>query len=174
MLGHSIDTLQGMPYTPRVPASAGGGDLVFQKLLQTSNDITLTFCRLIVGIVFFAHGAQKVLGWFGGFGFSATVAAFAKFGMPAPLVYFIMFVELVGGLGMIFGLLSRLAGLGIVALMFGAIGMVHIHMGFFMNWYGNQKGEGFEFHLLAIALAVLILVRGGGALSVDRAISAKT
>jgi putative oxidoreductase len=147
---------------------------VFQKLLQTSNQYSLTFCRLILGIVFFAHGAQKVLGWFGGFGFSATVAAFAKFGMPAPLVYFVMFVEFFGGLSMIFGLLSRLGGLGITALMLGAIGMVHIHVGFFMNWYGAQKGEGYEFHLLAIALAVLIMVRGAGALSLDGMISSKT
>jgi len=147
---------------------------VFQKLLQTSNEFSLTFCRVILGIVFFAHGAQKVLGWFGGFGFSATVAVFAKFGMPAPLAYFVMFVEFFGGLSMIFGLLSRLGGLGITALMLGAIATVHIHIGFFMNWYGVQKGEGFEYHLLAIALAVLIMVRGAGALSLDRLISSKT
>jgi putative oxidoreductase len=147
---------------------------MFQKLLQTHNDLVLTFCRLILGIVLFAHGAQKVLGWFGGFGFSGTVAAFGKFGMPAPLVYFVMFVEFFGGLSMIFGLLSRLAGLGIIALMLGAIFTVHIHNGFFMNWYGNQKGEGFEYHLLVIALAFLFMVRGAGALSLDHAISIKT
>jgi putative oxidoreductase len=147
---------------------------VFQKLLQTHNELVLTFCRLILGIVFFAHGAQKVLGWFGGLGFSGTVAAFAKFGMPAPLAYFVMFVEFFGGLSMIFGLLSRLGGLGITALMLGAILTVHIHVGFFMNWYGNQKGEGFEYHLLAIALAVLIMIRGAGALSLDHAISHRT
>jgi len=147
---------------------------VFQKLLQTSNDFSLTFCRLILGIVFFAHGAQKVLGWFGGFGFSGTVGGFAKMGMPAGLVYFVMFVEFFGGLSMIFGLLSRLGGLGIAAEMLGAVLTVHIHVGFFMNWFGMQKGEGFEYHLLAIALAVLIIVRGAGALSLDRAISSKT
>ena len=147
---------------------------MFQKLLQTRNDMVLTFCRLILGIVFFAHGAQVTLGWFGGFGFSGTMAAFTKMGMPAAVVYFIMFVEFFGGLSLIFGLLARLGALGIIALMVGAIGMVHIHVGFFMNWYGTQKGEGFEFHLLAIALAVLIMIRGAGALSLDHAISLKT
>ncbi|HYA62015.1 MAG TPA: DoxX family protein, partial [Candidatus Sulfotelmatobacter sp.] len=124
--------------------------------------------------VFFAHGAQKLLGWFGGFGFSGTVGAFTKMGMPVALVFFVIFVEFFGGLSMLFGLLSRLAGLGITALMIGAILTIHIHNGFFMNWIGRQKGEGFEFHLLAIALAVLILVHGAGALSLDRLLSSKT
>jgi putative oxidoreductase len=147
---------------------------VFQKLLNTQNDLSLTFARLLLGVVFFAHGAQKLLGWFGGFGFSGTVGAFTKMGMPVALVFFVIFVEFFGGLSMLFGLLSRLAGLGITALMIGAIFTIHIHNGFFMNWYGRQKGEGFEFHLLAIALAVLILVRGAGALSLDRLLSSKT
>lgn len=147
---------------------------MFQKLLSTQNDFSLTFARLLLGVVFFAHGAQKLLGWFGGFGFSGTVGAFTKMGMPVALVFFVIFVEFFGGLSMLFGLLSRLAGLGITALMIGAILTVHIHNGFFMNWFGRQKGEGFEFHLLAIALAVLILVHGAGALSLDRLLSSKT
>jgi putative oxidoreductase len=147
---------------------------VFQKLLHTPNDLALAFARIILGIVFFAHGAQKMLGWFGGFGFSGTVDAFDKMGMPAPLAYFIIFVEFFGALSMIFGLLARLGGLGISALMLGAIFTVHIRNGFYMNWFGNQKGEGFEFHLLVIALAVLILVRGAGAFSLDRLLYAKT
>lgn len=149
-------------------------DTVFQRLVQTHNDLVLTFARFILGIVFFAHGAQKMLGWFGGYGFSATVGAFTKMGMPAALVYFVIFVEFFGGLSMLFGLLSRLGGLGMTALMLGAIFTIHIHVGFFMNWYGTQKGEGYEFHLLAIALAVLIMVRGAGALSLDRLIYSKT
>jgi putative oxidoreductase len=147
---------------------------VFQKLLHTPNDLALAFARIILGIVFFAHGAQKMLGWFGGFGFSGTVDAFDKMGMPAPLAYFIIFVEFFGALSMIFGLLSRLGGLGITALMLGAIFTVHMRNGFYMNWFGNQKGEGFEFHLLVIALAVLILIRGAGAFSLDRLLYAKT
>ena len=147
---------------------------MFQKLLHTPNDLALAFARIILGIVFFAHGAQKMLGWFGGFGFSGTVDAFDKMGMPAPLAYFIIFVEFFGALSMIFGLLSRLGGLGITALMLGAIFTVHMRNGFYMNWFGNQKGEGFEFHLLVIALAVLILIRGAGGLSLDRLLYAKT
>lgn len=142
--------------------------------MQTRSDFALTFARLILGIVFFAHGAQKMLGWFGGYGFSGTVGAFTKMGMPAGLTYFVIFVEFFGALSMIFGLLARLGGLGITVLMLGAIFMVHIHNGFYMNWFGAQKGEGFEFHLLAIALAVLIMVRGAGALSLDHFLSRKT
>ena len=146
---------------------------MLQKLLQTSNDLTLTFVRLLLGIVFFAHGAQKLLGWYGGFGFSATVGAFLKMGMPLAIAYFAIFVEFFGGLSMIFGLLSRLGGLGIAAEMCGAVATVHFHNGLFMNWYGMQKGEGFEYHLLAIAIAVLIMIRGAGALSLDRMIAGK-
>ena len=141
---------------------------MLQKLTNTANDLVLAFARLVLGIVFFAHGAQKMLGWFGGYGFSNTMSAFTQAGMPAPLTFFVIFVEFFGGLSLLFGLLSRLAGLGITALMVGAIAMVHARVGFFMNWMGQQKGEGFEFHLLAIVLAVLILVRGAGAFSVDR------
>ena len=145
-----------------------------KKLLQTSNDWVLTFVRLVLGIVFFAHGAQKLLGWFGGFGFTATVGAFGKMGVPLTIAYFAIFVEFFGGLSMIFGLLSRLGGLGIAAEMCGAVATVHYHNGLFMNWYGMQKGEGFEYHLLAIAIAVLIMIRGAGALSLDRMIAPKT
>ncbi len=145
-----------------------------KKLLQTSNEFTLTFVRLLLGIVFFAHGAQKLLGWFGGFGFTATVGAFVKMGMPLAIAYFAIFVEFFGGLSLIFGFLARLAGLGIAAEMCGAIATVHYPNGLFMNWYGLQKGEGFEYHLLAIAIGVLIMVRGAGALSLDRLIATKT
>ena len=144
------------------------------KLLQTNDDLMLTLVRVVLGIVFFAHGAQKLLGWYGGFGFSATVGAFLKMGMPLAVAYFAIFVEFFGGLSMIFGLLSRLGGLGIAAEMCGAVATVHFHNGLFMNWYGMQKGEGFEYHLLAIAIAVVIMIRGAGALSLDRMIAAKT
>jgi putative oxidoreductase len=147
---------------------------MLKRLTSTPNDYLLTFSRLILGIVFFAHGAQKMLGWFGGFGLSGTVGAFTQAGMPVALALFVIFTEFFGGLSMIFGLLARLGGLGITALMLGAIATVHHKFGFFMNWYGLQKGEGFEFHLLAIALAVLILVRGPGALSLDRLIGGKS
>jgi putative oxidoreductase len=141
---------------------------MLRKLTSTQNDFALAFARIVLGIVFFAHGSQKMLGWFGGQGFSNTVNSFSHMGMPAALAYFVIFVEFFGGLSLLFGLFARLAGLGVTALMLGAILKVHAQNGLFMNWYGQQKGEGFEFHLLAIALAVLLLVRGAGALSIDR------
>lgn len=144
---------------------------MFNKLIGTSNDVALTILRLVLGVVFVAHGAQKMLGWFGGYGFQGTVAFFAHLGMPTAVTVLIMATELFGGLGLIVGFLTRIPALGIACLMIGAVFMVHLPNGFFMNWYGNQKGEGFEFHLLAIAMAAVLLLRGAGAYSVDRALS---
>jgi putative oxidoreductase len=144
---------------------------MFQKLIHTSNDVSLTVLRLVLGVVFFAHGAQKMLGWFGGFGFHGTMGMFAHLGMPAPMAFLIICTEFFGGLGLIVGLLSRIAALGIGCLMIGAIFMVHLQNGFFMNWMGTQKGEGFEYHLLAIAIAAALLLRGAGAFSADRALT---
>ena len=151
----------------RIPP--GGSDL--KKLMSTSNDVSLTILRLVLGVVYFAHGAQKMLGWFGGFGFHGTMAFFEHMGMPAAVAFLIICTEFFGGLGLIVGLLTRIAALGIGVEMIGAIFMVHLPNGFFMNWYGNQKGEGFEYHLLAIAMAATLLLRGSGAFSVDRALS---
>src|SRR5436305_970107 len=111
----------------------------------TATDWALLFARLALGAIFFAHGSQKVLGWFGGPGIHATVAGMTKLGLPAVIAYFTMTVEFLGGLGLIFGVLSRLASLGIIAVMLGAIFTVHLPNGLFMNWMGNQKGEGFEY-----------------------------
>jgi putative oxidoreductase len=144
---------------------------MFKKLISTSNDVALTILRLVLGVVFFAHGAQKLLGWFGGYGLTATVGAFTHMGMPAPLVYLIIATEFFGGLGLILGFLTRIPALGIGCLMVGAIFLVHLPNGFFMNWANNQKGEGIEYHLMAIAMAAVLLLRGAGAFSVDRALS---
>lgn len=144
---------------------------MFQKLMATRNDYFLAIARVLLGVVFFAHGAQKMLGWFGGLGFSGTISAFASFGMPAAVALFAIFAEFFGGLSLIFGVLSRLAALALMVEMIGAVLTVHIHVGFFMNWYGQQKGEGFEYHLITIALALLIAAQGAGALSIDYAAS---
>jgi putative oxidoreductase len=144
---------------------------MLKRLMSTSEDVSLTTLRLILGVVFFAHGAQKMLGWFGGYGFHGTMAFFTQLGMPAPVAFLIICTEFFGGLGLILGLLTRIPALGIVALMTGAIFMVHLPNGFFMNWAGNQKGEGFEFHLLALAIAAALLLRGAGKFSLDRALS---
>ena len=145
---------------------------MFHKLFSTSNDFTLTLVRLALGVTFFMHGAQKMLGWFGGYGFHATMGTFTHYlGIPAPLAFLAICAEFFGGLGLLVGLLSRVAALGIMVNMLVAIATVHHVNGFFMNWTGQQKGEGFEFHILAIALAIIVLVKGSGVVSIDRAIA---
>jgi len=145
---------------------------VFRKLLATPNDWTLTLLRLALGIVFFAHGAQKVLGWFGGYGFSATMGFFTNMmHIPAPFAFLAICAEFLGGIGLIAGALGRIAAFGIACNMMVAILMVHSHFGLFMNWTGQQKGEGFEYHLLVLAITVALMARGSGAFSVDRALA---
>ena len=144
---------------------------MLKRLMGTNNDVSFTILRIVLGVVFFAHGAQKMLGWFGGFGFHGTMASFAHMGMPAPVALLIICTEFFGGLGLIVGLLTRIASLGVCGLMIGAIFMVHLANGFFMNWMGTQKGEGIEYHLLALAMAAALLLRGAGAFSLDRAFS---
>ena len=145
---------------------------MFRKLVSTSNDFTLTIVRLVLGVTFFMHGAQKMLGWFGGYGFHGTMGFFTQqMGIPTPLAFLAICAEFFGGLGLLVGLLSRIAALGIIVNMLVAIATIHHVNGFFMNWTGQQKGEGFEYHLLAIALAIVVLVKGSGAISIDRAIA---
>ena len=145
---------------------------MFRKLLATSDDWTLTLLRLVMGVIFFAHGAQKTFGWFGGYGYSGTMGFFTqKMHIPAPFAFLAICAEFLGGVGLILGALGRLAAFGIACNMVVAILMVHHHFGLFMNWSGQQKGEGFEYHLLAIAIAVVLMARGSGAFSVDRALT---
>lgn len=143
-----------------------------RKLIATDNNAGTTILRLVLGVVFFAHGAQKMLGWFGGHGFSATMHAFTG-GMhiPAPFAFLAIAAEFFGGLGLIVGLLTRIAALGIFCNMVVAILTVHLPNGFFMNWMGTQKGEGYEYHLLVLAITLFLMIRGGGAASVDRMLS---
>src|SRR5215510_6653420 len=143
---------------------------MLQKLFATNKDIVPTILRLTLGAVMFPHGAQKVLGWFGGGGFNATYQGMTGMGLPAAIVVMVMIAEFLGSLGLIFGFLTRLSALGIISVMLGAILTVHLQNGFFMNWAGKQAGEGFEYHLLVIGIAIALLVRGGGAFSIDRAL----
>ena len=145
---------------------------MFRKLLATSDDWTLTLLRLVMGVIFFAHGAQKTFGWFGGYGFSGTMGFFTQMmHIPAAFAFLAICAEFLGGVGLILGALGRLAAFGIACNMVVAILMIHHHFGLFMNWSGQQKGEGFEYHLLAIAIAVVLMARGSGAFSVDRALT---
>ena len=143
-----------------------------RRLISTDDNTATAILRLVLGIVFFAHGAQKMLGWFGGFGFSGTMGLFTgMMHIPAPLAFLAIAAEFFGGLGLIVGFLTRVAAFGIAANMVVAIAAVHGPFGFFMNWTGTQKGEGFEYHLLVLAMTAFLMIRGAGALSVDRAIS---
>jgi len=144
---------------------------MLRKLLHTNNDAVLAIVRLVLGVVFFAHGAQKMLGWFGGYGYGATLGFFEHNGIPAVFAFLAIAAEFFGGIGLLLGLLSRVAAFGITCNMLVAIATVHHRFGLFMNWTGQQKGEGFEFHLLALAITFLIMVRGAGALSLDRLLS---
>ncbi|MGA2234889.1 MAG: DoxX family protein [Terriglobales bacterium] len=144
---------------------------MMKRLMGTSNDVSFTILRVVLGVVFFAHGAQKMLGWFGGFGFHGSMGFFTHMGIPAPVAFLIICIEFFGGLGLIVGLLTRIAALGIAGDMIGAIFLVHLENGFFMNWMGTQKGEGIEYHLLALAIAAALLLRGAGAFSLDGALS---
>ncbi len=144
---------------------------MLKRLMSTTGDVSLTTLRVVLGVVFFAHGAQKMLGWFGGFGFHGTMGAFTHMGMAAPVALLVICTEFFGGLGLIAGLLTRIAALGIAGLMMGAVFMVHLQNGFFMNWMGTQKGEGLEYHLLVLATAAALLLRGAGAFSLDGALT---
>jgi putative oxidoreductase len=140
-------------------------------LLRTDPDFAALFMRLALGITMFPHGAQKVLGWWGGHGANATIQFFAKMGMPSWLTVLVMAAEFAGSILLIVGFLTRLAAFGIGCVMAGALAMVHAKVGFFMNWAGTQKGEGFEYHILALGLAIALIFAGGGALSVDGALA---
>ena len=145
---------------------------MIRKLFATDDNTATAILRLVLGVVFFAHGAQKMLGWFGGFGFSGTMGFFTgMLHIPAPLAFLAIAAEFFGGLGLILGFLTRIAAFGITATMLVAIGLVHSPFGFFMNWSGTQKGEGIEYHLLVLAMTAFLMIRGAGALSVDRAIA---
>lgn len=145
---------------------------MFRKLMNTTDDFAVTILRLLLGVVFFAHGAQKTLGWFGGYGFSGTMGFFThQMSIPAPFAVLAIAAEFLGGIGLLFGFLGRIAAFGIAFEMCVAVFLIHRHFGFFANWSGQQKGEGFEYHILAVAIALAIMIKGSGALSVDRALS---
>ena len=138
------------------------------NLFSTDPDWTLTTIRVILGVVFFAHGAQKMLGWFGGAGLKETIRTMHEYiHVPIPLAFLAVSSEFFGGLGLIVGLLSRVAAIGIGFTMISAIVMVHSRYGLFMNWLGDRPGHGIEYHLLVIALVIAILVGGSGAASLD-------
>ena len=143
-------------------------------LFKTNNSTAPLVARIALGLVMLPHGAQKALGWFGGHGFSGTMGFFTgTMHIPAVFAFLAILAEFAGSLRLITGLLSRVAAFGIGTVMVVAILTVHAANGFFMNWFGNQKGEGFEYHLLAIGLALIVLIHGAGKASVDALIAGR-
>jgi putative oxidoreductase len=137
------------------------------RFLQTERSWILLLQRIALGGVVLGHGLQKVFGWWGGGGIDGTLAFFDSIGVPGPLAALVILSDSLGALALIAGVGTRLAAAGTLATMLGAILLVHLPNGFFMNWMGAPRGEGYELHLLAIALAIPLVVRGGGLASVD-------
>ncbi len=143
---------------------------MLHQLFQTDANWAGFVLRLVLALVIFPHGAQKALGWFGGYGYAGTMQYFTKtVGLPTPVSFLGIAAEFVGPLLLVLGLGTRLAALLIAAVMVGAVLVVHKRVGFFMNWFGQRKPgeEGYEYHLLVIAIAAALLITGGGALSID-------
>jgi putative oxidoreductase len=139
-----------------------------EMLFATSPSWAITVVRVTLGAIFFAHGSQKVFGWFGGYGLKGTTGYFVSSGLPLMVAYAVCFFELLGGIGLVLGLLTRLAALAIITVMIGAIARVHWRNGFFINWeLAPGKGHGFEANLAFIAMALACVIAGGGALSMD-------
>ena len=142
-------------------------------VLATRSDAAAPVLRLGLAAVMFPHGAQKLLGWYGGWGYDATMSWFASIGIPAILGILAILADFAGGLALIAGLGTRIAAFGIAVNMLVATLLVHLPNGFFMNWSGAQKGEGVEYHLLVVAIAAVLVIGGAGRFSVDRAIARK-
>ena len=141
-------------------------------LFQTEESWASVVTRLALGIVMFPHGAQKMLGWYGGNGFSGTMAFFTEqMGMPALVAFLVIVGEFLGSLALLMGFLTRFTSASLALIMVGAMTMVHWQHGFFMNWFGHQAGEGYEYHLLAIGLCLSLFMTGGGKFSVDAVIA---
>lgn len=138
-------------------------------LVHTRDSWAPTVLRVALGAVMLPHGLQKTLGWFGGDGLQGTMGFLTGYiGLPSPLALLVIAIESVGALALILGVGGRLAAAGIAAVMVGAVATMHLEHGFFMNWGGQQAGEGFEFHILAVAMAVAVGIVGSGKASVDR------
>jgi putative oxidoreductase len=144
---------------------------MFRKLFKTDADISSFMLRVLLGLVFFPHGMQKLTTMFGGYGFTGTMQFFTdKMGIPSPFAFLAIMAEGLGWIGLIAGLLTRVAAFGIAVNMIVAVYLIHWQNGFFMNWLNNQKGEGFEYHILVVAIAIALMIKGGGRWSMDKII----
>ncbi len=144
---------------------------MLNKITNTRNGLDLTLLRLALGGVLFAHGAQKMLGWFGGGGFNATINGFGQYmHISAPVAVMVIFIEFFGSLLIITGAFTRIAALAVFGLFIGIVLFTHTGS-FFMNWGGDAKGEGLEYFLLIYGMALALIVGGAGRFSVDGKLS---
>lgn len=144
-----------------------------RAVVETSDDRIPMLARLALGIVMLPHGAQDLFGWFGGQGIAGALGYYASLGVPPFLGWLVLITEFFGGVALIIGVVGRVAAFAIALVLLAAVVKLHWSVGFFMNWDGALKGEGFEFHILAVTLAVIVMIRGSGALSIDRALTAR-
>lgn len=143
------------------------------RIIATNpNNRTALIARLALGITLFPHGAQKMLGIFGGYGFSGTMGFLTtKAGLPYIIALLVILIEFFGSLFIIFGLLTRVAAFGVIVLFIGVVLTSNLQNGFFMNWTGTQKGEGIEYFILLFGLAIILLMAGGGKASIDSSLA---
>lgn len=145
-----------------------------RSILATSNSSAMLLVRLGLGVAILPHGLQKVFGLFGGPGLQGSIHFLTAMQIPLWLAILVILAESLGALGLIFGFLTRIAAIGIVCDMIGAVYMVHFQNGFFMNWSGQQRGEGIEYHILAIAMGLALIIAGAGRWSIDRRIAGRS
>nr|WP_121272880.1 DoxX family protein [Pedobacter schmidteae] len=144
-----------------------------QLIFGTNNDWVGLILRLTTGLIMFPHGAQKTLGWFGGPGFSNEMEHLQHLGISWIIALMVILIEFFGAISLVLGFASRLWAFAFIILFIGIIFTAHIQYGFFMNWFGKQQGEGFEYHLLVIGLCLALLLNGSGKLSLDNLITSK-
>ena len=139
------------------------------KIFNTEDSWTMVVLRIILALVIFPHGAQKLLGWFGGYGFTGTMNFFTEtVGLPWIIGFLVIIIEFFGSLALIAGIGTRIIAASYIILALGIMLSSHVQHGFFINWFGNQSGEGFEYFILWIALSIALLINGGGRYSVDK------
>lgn len=144
------------------------------KIFHTNNDWTGLILRITLGLVLFPHGAQKLLGSFGGPGFAGTIHFFTEtLALPWVIAFLVIVIEFFGSLCLILGLASRLWSIAILIEFLVIIFMIHLPNGFFMNWQGDKQGEGFEFHILILGISLATIINGSGKFSIDKALYKK-
>lgn len=145
------------------------------NVLKTNSHKAGLVYRITLGLVLLPHGCQFLLGWFGGYGFTNSMNYLTQgAGLPWIIAFLVIFLQFFGSLFLLAGFASRIIASAMIIMFFGMIVTSHLDYGFFMNWGGNQQGEGFEYHILAIGLLVALLINGSGNFSIDRLITQKS